>query len=165
MTHQTDHRTKHQDGITTTLNAVRSCSPCSDGWKKLLSYLGKTTSDDEPLPLLTILDSNGVDDCLWCLRAIDGVDSFSCHIAIDFAERCQTLMTDERSIAALDVARRHANGQASDSELVAAWAAAAADADAAAAAWDAERNWQTAHLREALLDPAKYLASKFEVTA
>jgi hypothetical protein len=51
------------------------------------------------------------------------------------------LMKDSRSIAALDVAERHANGQATDEELAAAWAAArdAARAAARAAAWDAAR--------------------------
>ena len=56
--------------------------------------------------------------------------------AVRCARRVQHLMTDPRSIAALDVAERHARGEASD----AAWAAAGAAARAAAAAaWDAER--------------------------
>jgi hypothetical protein len=41
-------------------------------------------------------------------------------------------MTDPRSIAAPDVAERHANGEATDSELAAAWTAANAAAFAAA---------------------------------
>jgi hypothetical protein len=52
---------------TTTLNAIRAASPCKDGWEKLLSHLGKTKADDKALPLLTILDSNGLDDALWVL--------------------------------------------------------------------------------------------------
>ena len=55
---------------TTTLNAIRAHGPCADGWKKLLNHLGKTCADDEPLSLLTILDSNGLDYALWCLRAM-----------------------------------------------------------------------------------------------
>ena len=65
-----------------------------------------------------------------------------------FAVRCarqvQHLMTDPRSIAALDVAERHAHGQATDEELRAAQVAAGAAADAAwtaaDAAWVAARN-------------------------
>ena len=59
------------------------------------------------------------------------------------ARKVQHLMTDPRSIAALDVAERHANGQATDEELRAArYAAGAAARDAAGAAawyaaWDA----------------------------
>jgi sugar/nucleoside kinase (ribokinase family) len=52
----------------TTLNQIRSHSPCTDGWIKLLKHLGKTTADDEPLSLLTVLESNGLPDAIWCLR-------------------------------------------------------------------------------------------------
>jgi hypothetical protein len=60
-------------------------------------------------------------------------------IAVRCAREVQHLMKDQRSIDALDVAERHANGEATDEELTAAWAAAdAAARDAAdAAAWDA----------------------------
>ena len=48
--------------------------------------------------------------------------------AVRCARRVQHLMTDPRSIAALDVAERHAKGEATDEELStardAAWAAA-----------------------------------------
>ena len=60
--------------ITTTLNKIREHRPCQDGWPKLLKNLGKTVADDEPVALTTILDSNGLDDALWCLRAVDGHD-------------------------------------------------------------------------------------------
>lgn len=56
--------------IYTTLNKIRAHHPCESGWVKLLKHLGKSTPDDEPLALLTILDSNGLDDTLWCLRSV-----------------------------------------------------------------------------------------------
>ena len=129
--------------IYTTLNKIRSHGPCSDGWTKLLRHLGKTQADDEPVSLLTILDSNGLDDALWCLRAVDGHEREMRLYAVWCARQVQHLMTDPRSVAALDVAERHANGEATDEELAAAWAAAwdaARDAAwyaARAAAWDA----------------------------
>ena len=50
----------------------------------------------------------------------------------------QHLMTDQRSLNALDVAERHVNGQATDKELSAAWTAAKdAWADARVIAGDA----------------------------
>jgi hypothetical protein len=58
----------------TTLNAIREFRPCKDGWEKLLKHLGKTKADDEPLSIVTVLDSNGIDDALWCLRAVKGHD-------------------------------------------------------------------------------------------
>jgi len=58
----------------TTLNKIRAHSPCRDGWEKLLRHLNKTAADDEPLPLEEILNSNGLGDALWCLRAVEGRD-------------------------------------------------------------------------------------------
>ena len=134
--------------IYTTLNNIRAHSPCADGWAKLLRYLGKTRADDEPVSLLTVLESNGLNDALWCLRAVDGHQREMRLFGVWCARQVQHLMHDPRSLAALDVAERHANGEATDADLAAAWAAAWAAADAAgaagaawtsarAAAWDA----------------------------
>jgi hypothetical protein len=129
--------------VKTTLNAIREHSPCADGWSKLLRHLNKTQADDEPLPLRVILDSNGLDDALWCLRAVPNCDREARLFAVWCARQVQHVMTDPRSIAALDVAERHANGDATDAELAAArdaaWAAAWAAARAAADAADAAR--------------------------
>jgi len=130
--------------VYTTLNKIRSHDPCRDGWAKLLKHLNKTKADDEPLALATVLESNGLDDALWCLRACDGIDREARLYAVWCARQVQHLMTDPRSLAALDVAERHANGEATNAELdaasAAAWAAASAvvELDAAsAAAWAA----------------------------
>ena len=116
----------------TTLNKIRGHAPCVDGWKKLLKHLGKTQPDDEPLSLLTILDSNGIDDTIWCFRAVEGYDKEKRLFAVWCARQVQHLMADQRSIDALDVAERYANGLETDDELSAAWAAAWAAAGAAA---------------------------------
>ena len=130
--------------IYTTLNKIREHGPCADGWAKLLRHLGKTQADDEPVSLLTVLESNGLNDALWCLRAVDGHQREMRLYAVWCARQVQHLMTDPRSLTALDVAERHANGEATDYELAAArnaaWDAAWAAARAAAwAAWDAAR--------------------------
>ncbi len=135
--------------ITTTLNRIREHSPCHEGLAKLLRHLGKTKADDEPLPFAVILESNGLDDALWCCRAEPQHTKEWRLFAVRCARRVQHLMTDKRSIDALDVAERHANGRATDTELDAAWAAAgdaawaaagdAAWAAAGAAAWAAAR--------------------------
>ena len=136
--------------IYTTLNKIREHSTCTNGWQKLLAHLNKTKADDEPLALVTVLDSNGLDDCLWHLRTVPEHDRLWRLYAVWCARQVQHLMTDQRSLDALDVAERHANGEATDQELDAAWAAAwdaaraaarAAARDAArAAAWDAARD-------------------------
>jgi len=84
----------------TTLNQIRDNSPCANGWIKLLAHLGKTKADDEPLSIATVLDSNGLDDALWCLRAVEGRDRESRLYAVWCARQVQHLMTDPRSIAA-----------------------------------------------------------------
>jgi hypothetical protein len=145
---------------TTTMAAIRAHHPCTDGWTKLLKHTGLKPDDAEtPVPLLTILESNGLDDALWCLRAVEGKDREIRLFAVWCARQVQHLMTDPRSTEALDVAERYANGQASDEELTAAraaaWDAAWAASDAAraasaarAAAWDAAWDAQEAKFRE-----------------
>ncbi len=131
----------------TTLNKIREHHPCANGWTKLLTHLNKTQADDEPLDILAILESNGLEDALWCLRAVSGHDRDIRLYTVWCARQVQHLMTDARSISALDVAERHAKGLATDDELAAARAAAwqaacAADAPARDAAEDAA--WDTA---------------------
>ena len=70
-----------------TLNRIRAHSPCESGWVKLLAHLAKTTADNKPLSLLTVLESNGLDDTLWCLCAVNGhekeIRRFACDCALD----------------------------------------------------------------------------------
>ena len=101
----------------TTLNKIRAFQPCEEGWKKLLKHLNKTKADDEQLSIITILDSNGLSDALWYLRAVEGYDSEIRLFAVWCARRVQHMMTDPRSIAAIDVAERYAFGQATDDDL------------------------------------------------
>ena len=148
--------------IYTTLARIRAHSPCAGGWAKLLSHLGKTKADDAPIGLDEILASNGLDDALWCLRSVPEESRRWRHLAVRFARTVDHLMTDHRSLTALDVAERYADGLASDADLVAARdaardAAAAARAAAWAAAWDAAaaaRDAQSAIFFAALDDPA-----------
>jgi hypothetical protein len=146
--------------IYTTLNKIRAHRPCANGWTKLLRHLGKTQADDEPLALVAILDSNGLDAALWCLRTCEGIDREARLYAVWCARQVQHLMTDQRSLAALDVAERHANGEATDEELDAArdaaWDAAwdAARDPAWDAAWDAARAAAGATARDATWDAA-----------
>jgi hypothetical protein len=109
----------------TTLNKIKHQSPCQDGWVKLLKHLGKTEADDEPLSLITILDSNGLDDALWCLRAVDGQSTKDNLAAAGAA-----------AAAAGDVAWAAWAVEAARAAEAAAWDAAWAAGDAAwAAAW------------------------------
>lgn len=124
----------------TTLNQIREKSPCESGWRKLLAHLGKTKAYDEPVAITTILDSNGLDDALWCLQAVKSHDREIRLFCVWCARQVQHLMDDPRSIAALDVSERFANGEATEADMAAAWAAAwaAARDSARDAAWAAQ---------------------------
>ncbi len=76
---------------------------------------------------------------LWLLDKVEYSDFVKLRlIAVACARKAQHLMTDERSINALDVAEAFAKGEATESELNLAWVAAwYAYCDADGAAWAA----------------------------
>ena len=118
--------------ITTTLNAISNHGLSPSSWSKLLQHLGKTKADDDPLPLVTVLDLNGLDFALWCCRCMPQYNRLWRLFAVYCARRVQHLMTDQRSVAVIDVAEKYANGQATRDELAAAYFAASAAFAAAA---------------------------------
>jgi hypothetical protein len=115
----------------TTLKKIKEQYPCNYGWKKLLTFLNKTDVDDEELSLLTIFESNGLNDALWALKCVEGQDKEIRLMACDFAESVVHLANDERCVNAIKVSRDYGNGLASKGELTAASAAASAAAMAA----------------------------------
>lgn len=125
--------------ITITLNKIKAHASCQDRWQKLLNHLGKTEADDEEFSLADVLDSNGLDDALWCLRCLPEHDKKWRLLAVKFARQVQHLMEDKRSFEALDVAEKYAKSEATDKELRDAWTAArgAAWSGAGAAFWAA----------------------------
>ncbi len=145
---------------TTTLAAIRAASPCEEGWRKLLGVLGKTSADDEPLGLLTVLDSNGLDDALWVLSYAMPDDRLARHFQAWCAEQVlhlfeaerpddarvrdqiAMLRNDEADDAAREAARKAAWAAwavaweaAREAARKAAWAAREAAREAARAAW------------------------------
>ncbi|WP_425332119.1 hypothetical protein [Burkholderia multivorans] len=141
--------------FTVTLDALRKAGACYKGYNKLVrSIQGETFSaedadrnsyihfkHDAEIPLVDVLNSNGIDDALWSLRCVSGADRDIRLFAVWCARQVEHLMQDQRSKDALDVAERFANGEATEEERAAAWAAAWAAARAAAwaAAWAAAR--------------------------
>lgn len=131
--------------IYTTLNKIKQHNPCPDGWDKLLKFLNKTEADDEPLNLLTILESNGAHDCVWAFRTTEDCPVYRL-IAADFAGSVLHIFEekypdDNRPRLAIQSARDYANVLISEEKLDAAWAAAwdAAWVAARCAARDAAR--------------------------
>jgi hypothetical protein len=101
----------------TTLNAIRANSPCIGGWVTLLAYLGKTTADDEPLSLLTVLESNGLNDAVWCLRT-EPTPERTQRFALAVARRTEYLSPAAKALN--DTTDRYINGLATKAELRAA---------------------------------------------
>ncbi len=146
--------------LTTTLNEIKSKSPCTTGWKKLLEHLGKSKADSEPLGFDVILKSNGLNDAFWAMRVLDGEQPKQAKLFIcDIAERALKHVPEgeNRPAIATATARKFINGDCSIEELrtakqdaytasytaasytaYAASAAAAAAADAAYAAYATE---------------------------
>ena len=89
-----------------------------------------------PFPLVTILQSNGLDDTLWCLRTITGHDKEIIRFALSCAQEVRHLMTDQRSLDALDTLERPLESPLSREELDKVLAAAVWSAEAAV--WSAE---------------------------
>lgn len=139
----------------TTLNAIRAHGPCQDGWEKLLKHLGKTKADDEPLAMTTILDSNGIDDANWCLRALGPEHhKLIVGLACDYAEMALEYVPagETRPAECIRITRLWIKGKATLEEVSAA-ARSAADAvvsaadaaEAAVAAADARSAWAAAN--------------------
>ena len=138
----------HAIVLTTTLTLLRENNACASGYAKLLAGIGDPSFDhDAPINLLTILDTNGVADCLWALCATQqNCEKVARMMAADFAELVLPIFererpTDMRPRDAINVARAFALGSVGTAARAAAWAAAGAAAWNAAgdAAWDAAR--------------------------
>ena len=138
---------------TTTLAAIRAASPCESGWKKLLAALGKTKADNEPLDLLTVLNSNGLEDALWVMSFAMPDDRLARHFQAWCAEQVlhifEAARPDDRRVRdQIEMLRRD---DATKAERDA--ARDAADAAARAAAWatagDAARTAADAAARDA----------------
>jgi hypothetical protein len=127
--------------ITISLAQIKSHNPCESGWETLLASKGGDSADMElPFPFDDIITSNGVDDALWALQCLPEHNKLWRKLAVSYARDVKHLMKDNRSINALDVAWRHSEGKATDSELYAAWVAAGDARDAAHAAALAARD-------------------------
>jgi hypothetical protein len=113
--------------VSTTLKKLRKAGACEDRYKHLKKSLGKGYGDDTPIDLLTILDTNGLEDVLWIPRsAVDG-DYIERRYRLFAVACCQDvlhLMKDQRSLDAVKAAHLYAYDEIDDAAGAAAWAAA-----------------------------------------
>lgn len=87
--------------IITNLNELRTSGRmCPEGWSTLLTGLGKTKADDEPLDVLTCLPISGCQDTLWHLPNWPHHDTEYRRLALSFA-RGVVHMADDPGVAAI----------------------------------------------------------------
>ena len=143
--------------LTTSFALLKKAGACTDRYTFLAKALGGITKygKDTPIDLLTILETNGVNDCLWALQATtEDASRITELIIADVAESVLHIYereypTDKRVRECIQARRAYANGEIDAAARAAAWAAArdaardaaraAARAVARAAARDAAR--------------------------
>ena len=139
--------------LTTTFKELHEWSACRPSYRKLAKGLGgiRTYGRTTPIKLSQILDICGIDDCFWVLERATLDKSYARELELfrcDCAERVLPIFEDEypgdsRPRAAIETARRFADGEATTMEL------AAARAAARAAFWDADYDPARAAVRAA----------------
>lgn len=95
----------------TTLREISQHDPCSTGWNSLLAHLGKVEADDEPLPLLKVLESNGVVDTLWCFRAVHGHDLQKLRYGLWCVDKIRLLMPHKQAHNLLNLCEHYLDGK------------------------------------------------------
>ena len=124
----------------TTLKLCKEKEACTVGFKILKKSLPKNHSDDDLIPLTHIIKSNGLDDCLWALRAtIEDNEYLSRSFAIWCARQSlqywQAAYPDDNRVRdCIDTAERFNDGIATEEEVSA----------ARSAAWSAARSAESA---------------------
>lgn len=127
--------------ITTTLKDIRAAGPCHEGWETYLKSQGvdpaAARSDETERTVLSVLESNGLDDALWVLGNVVGGNRICTLFACDCAEMVLPLFErerpdDMRPRDAIAVARSQTSNSAAEA------------AARAAAAWDAARALEAA---------------------
>ena len=124
--------------LTTTLNLLHKAEACTARYKVLRATLGANYPIDAEISLLTILETNGIDDALWALRATaEDCEKVARLMAADFAEAAfvewhKYYPGDERPRLVIQAARDFANGLIVREDL------AAARSAAEAAAWSTQ---------------------------
>lgn len=101
-----------------TLNQIEAYKPYLNWWRELLRSLGKSVPDDEPIELVYILDTCGIDVAIWCLRCV--VYKNYCTFLADVAESVLSISNQKHSkllVRIIHKIREHAKGRLSPLRL------------------------------------------------
>ena len=89
----------------------------------LVSALGKDWGENTPIPLVKIVETNGIIDAIWALRANLHPDAekedrlFACDVVERFLPIFERHYVDNRPRKAIEVSRLFAEGKATEEEL------------------------------------------------
>ena len=159
---------------TVTLNQIAPHQPCVGRWAEALRLFGKTSPDDEPIPLAAILDKWGLDAALWCLRDLgpehDGaVRLLICNFAAAALKHASFCVRWRILRPTIKVARHYARGEATEKELAIAGNAARTAAKCVtgeASAWSARAAaWTTVANPRSISKEASWAANNAAVSA
>lgn len=100
--------------ITTTLEEIKKHNPCKDGWEKLLKSLNKTEADATIVTMEHVLNSNGISDAVWALRACNTIKAQELSMVFASAcghELCQLLTQHFIFLEAVEKAQQYLKGE------------------------------------------------------
>lgn len=84
-----------------TLQQIRDCSIPGEGWAKLLDALGNPSDLSMKVSFGDIAKSNGAQDAMWCLRALDWHDAanrrFASSLVMPSIRRASKRTTDKQT--------------------------------------------------------------------
>jgi len=115
--------TQQSKETNTTHKKIKKPRPFQIDWQRLLNRLGLERADQKPLPLITILESNGLADAITALKAVkpkygNAVRLFAAgcakHVLHIFEEE---FPDDQRPRQAIEAAEQYSYGKISLKEL------------------------------------------------
>lgn len=144
----------------TTLNKLKEKGACADGYRMLIKSLGSDFDKDKEISIAHIIESNGIQDAIWSLRAttIDSKQLIQ-HFALWCAEQVLEIYEkyhpeDKRVRNCIETTKKYIKGEASLSELREARIAARA------AAYDAARKEMQERQKTKLIEMMNNTESK-----
>ena len=149
----------------TTFQKIKDHHFCKDGWEKLIKHFNPTSLDEEIL-ISNIIESNGIRDAIWALRAVEDrnrVMLFCADVAESVLHIYEAKHPENKAPReVIEAIRLFVNGRISKEDLKIKKKAADAAAYAAtahAAAYAAHAAAYAAYAADAATDAAAYAAT------
>ena len=93
-----ESHTNQGDEMKTSLSKIVELRPSLQDWETLIKHLGRTQKDvinDEPIPLLAVLEANGFMFALECLKVARISEKEKALLSAALARESQRLLSDE----------------------------------------------------------------------